>query len=586
MDDGPEPAGEGAGAVPTGGRDRARRERGAAAKRGNGGPAGETAKGTPPASPERYRSERRANGATGSPAAKDGPAPTRNPRRSGTERRPADERGTPARAASTPAAKDGPAATRSPRRSGTEQRADDRRATTARAADGARRGAPNGRTRPPAGSEAARGEGTARRRPGDPPPARRPSHPEGAPAGPRRGALATAAAVANRVQVVDKRLPGRRVLTARLGEKAPRVDRAVFGQPSGSRASAGRVLAVGLLCFAIWTLFDANQLYHNALSSPFGTRRSVALSVLRPLAALSNVLHFSGPVNAADSALGRNGPATNPVLPPPPGRSVASRAPNDAGAAGLAPHPHTRVGEGVSTVTPVTAWPPPLTQPTVAHPLVMLDIGDSIGEDLGFGLGDVFSHDPYVRVVQKAQIDTGLARPDYYNWPAALAAEVKTYHPGVVVIMMGANDDQALSMPNGQAVAYGTTTWNTVYLQRINLLMEEALASGSHVVWVGLPPLNSPAVNSAFASHVNRLAEEAAGSHSGVTYVSSWSTLSGSHGTFVQYKKVNGSVQQIRYSDGVHLAPTGWDLLASSLLAPMSHALRINLHATPLLTVG
>ncbi|MHB8243842.1 MAG: SGNH/GDSL hydrolase family protein [Acidimicrobiales bacterium] len=216
----------------------------------------------------------------------------------------------------------------------------------------------------------------------------------------------------------------------------------------------------------------------------------------------------------------------------------------------------------------------------------MLDIGDSIGEDLGFGLGDVFAQDPWVHVIQKAKIDTGLARPDYYNWPVALESDIRTYHPGVVVIMMGANDNQPLITASGQSVPTGTAAWNRQYRQRIKLLMQEVVASGAHAIWVGLPPLQSPAVNSAFALHLNKMAQQLAKSVRGVTYVSSWSTLAGPRGQFVQYKTVSGSVQQIRYSDGVHLAPTGWDLLASALLAPMTHALKINLDAKPLLRVG
>ncbi len=366
----------------------------------------------------------------------------------------------------------------------------------------------------------------------------------------------------------------------------PRVDREVFRRPSGRRASAGRVLAVGLLCFGLWTLFDANQLYHNALSAPFGTRRSVSLAILGPIADVTNALGLSGPVNAADSALGRNNQpssaATLPAVPVTP-TGGGLRAPNDAGPLGVAPHPH---GRGKLPPPPRLVWPPPLPQPTRAHPLRLLDIGDSIGEDLGYGLGDVFSSDPYVRVIQRAKIDTGLARPDYYNWPAELESELRRYHPGAVVIMMGANDDQTLSLANGSGVSTSSPRWNRIYRRRIALMMAEVTASGAHLVWVGLPPVSSPAVNNAFVLRVNGLAKLLAAGRSGVTYVPSWKLLAGPHGTFTQYKTLNGGVQQIRYSDGVHLAPAGWDLLASYLLAPMERAWHIDLHARPLFKLG
>lgn len=392
--------------------------------------------------------------------------------------------------------------------------------------------------------------------------------------------------VANAVVVVDERVSGGRVLRSRVGAPAPRVDRNLYRAPSGRRASAGRVLAVGLVCFLVWTIFDANQLYHNALTSPFGARRTVAVTILRPLAAVANFFRFSGPVNAANSALGRNGTATSPTLPSLPGLQGVSRPPNDADALLGAPIPHSQGGAPITTVPLRNPGPPPIAVPTRRHPLVILDIGDSVGTDLGMGLGDVFSGDPYVRVIQRGKVDTGLARPDYYDWPAELAAELTRYHPGAVVMMLGANDNQSLWMPDGNGVPTTSPRWGPNYRQRVRLLMEEATDAGAHVVWVGLPPLDAPAANSAFARRVNSIAEEVARVTPGVTYVSSWQTLGGAHGNFVQYKRVNGTIQQIRYSDGVHLAPAGWDLLASSLLRPMSIAWKVNLHAKPLMRLG
>ena len=68
------------------------------------------------------------------------------------------------------------------------------------------------------------------------------------------------------------------------------------------RASAGRVIGVFLLCFGIWFVLDANQLYRNAAAQPLGARRTAAIIMLRPIAAVTNALGISGPVNAADSA--------------------------------------------------------------------------------------------------------------------------------------------------------------------------------------------------------------------------------------------------------------------------------------------
>ncbi len=366
----------------------------------------------------------------------------------------------------------------------------------------------------------------------------------------------------------------------RSAPDAIRVDRELFGRPSGYQAPAGRILGVGLLCFALWTLFDANQLYHSALSSPVGARRSAALTVLRPIAAVANTLGLSGLVNWGDSVLGRsNGTpggyakVVTPFVPQAGKLSIPNAGPN-----GLPPYPHLPGAGAKFNLGPSQPSLPPIAQPTTSHPLTILDIGDSIGEDLGLGLGDVFGSDPYVTIVQKAVESTGLARPDYYNWPANLEAYLHQYHPQAVVVMLGANDDQALNQ-NGNFVPLGSAAWLADYKARVQLMIAECLAAKARVVWVGLPPMAGTNVSSAFAKQVNSIYSSTASSYQGVTYVPSWNLLSGPGGAFTLYLNINGNVVQIRSADGVHLYPAGYDLLAHALVRPMENAWHVNLHA-------
>jgi len=50
-----------------------------------------------------------------------------------------------------------------------------------------------------------------------------------------------------------------------------------------------RALWITLAAFGIWLLLDAPTLQHNAKVSPVGTRRTVSLDVLGPIAAVSRV---------------------------------------------------------------------------------------------------------------------------------------------------------------------------------------------------------------------------------------------------------------------------------------------------------
>ena len=380
--------------------------------------------------------------------------------------------------------------------------------------------------------------------------------------------------------------PTSRTTSARTRSPREQARGEAEGAPTDQRrrASAGRILGVGLLCFLLWLLFDANQLYHSAEAGQIGVRRTFAVSILRPIAAISNALRISGPVNAADAALGRCGIGGVPVCTSGPTLPLVTVPPQrPQGYLGLGAAPH--LGSGLRYIPPPSPPPPPgppqLVSPTASHPLTLLSIGDSIGEDLGFGLGDVFSTDPAVRVIQKGLEDTGLARSDYYNWPATLEADLRQYHPGIVVVMMGANDMQSFSIGNGRYLPFSMTAraWWQAYSARVALVMEEATSAGAHVMWVGLPPMGSGStVPRGFPQQLNKIFLSQARSHPGVAYFPAAKVLSSKTGGFTEYLSVNGSWEQIRSSDGVHLLPPGYDLLAKALVQPMQLAWHVDLH--------
>ena len=60
-----------------------------------------------------------------------------------------------------------------------------------------------------------------------------------------------------------------------------------------------------LVCFGLWFLLDAPSLQHSAQTSPLGTRRTVSLDVVGPVAALSRTFGLSSWCGWTDRALGR-----------------------------------------------------------------------------------------------------------------------------------------------------------------------------------------------------------------------------------------------------------------------------------------
>ena len=77
--------------------------------------------------------------------------------------------------------------------------------------------------------------------------------------------------------------------------------------------------------------------------------------------------------------------------------------------------------------------------------------------------------------------------------------------------MIGANDAQDFLGPPD--VPYTSPQWNTLYAQRVAQFMQIAQSGGATVVWVGMPPMQNPALN-AQMSDVNAVVQrEAAAAH-------------------------------------------------------------------------
>ena len=235
----------------------------------------------------------------------------------------------------------------------------------------------------------------------------------------------------------------------------------------------------------------------------------------------------------------------------------------------------TPVTDKPSTSTTTTM--PRLHQPTAAKPMTILDIGDSLGEDLGLGLGYTMGTNPLVRIVQAAHGDSGLARPDYYNWPAVLAADLTRYHPQMVMILVGGNDAQNF-LVKGEPVVFGTPQWHTIYSQRVARMMSETLKAGAKMLWVGLPIMQDPTFGAAMQS-LNAIYRAQAALHRGVKFFPTWSLFSNAEGQYSAYL-TNSSGQTVlaRDSDGVHIAPPGGcDIIAIAAAKEIEAFWRVHL---------
>ncbi len=345
-------------------------------------------------------------------------------------------------------------------------------------------------------------------------------------------------------------------------EAATVQDRLAPGSPPPrQRARWTSILRMCLVGFAIWLVLDAPTLQHNAEVSPVGTRRTVALAILRPIAALSRDLGLAHIVGAADDLLGRHGNR------PGNGSVFVSKGPG---------HHRSESTPGLRSSAAAASSGDVTIKPTAAHPLRVLIVGDSLGIDLGDALVNDLANTGVVQATLDGQVSTGLTRPDYFNWPAELEQDLAKYRPQVIVIMIGANDAQ--DFPGPPDIPYGTPQWDAMYQQRVSSFMQEATSGGAEVVWVGMPPMQDPGLSAAM-SHIDAIDRSEAASHPGVFYLSSAAAIGGPDGQYAAYVEHDGQEVQVREPDGTHITADGSELLSQAVMAAMRTDLHISLPA-------
>lgn len=220
-----------------------------------------------------------------------------------------------------------------------------------------------------------------------------------------------------------------------------------------------------------------------------------------------------------------------------------------------------------STSSTTTTSTSPAVKP-VHGTVTVLEIGDSLGVDLGWGMQWALHGDSKVTLVEDARGDTGLANTGYYDWPLALRTDLAASHPQILVVFLGANDDQDFFVGT-RYVAFGSALWEREYGNRVAEMMDEATRAGARVLWVGMPIMRS-ATLSAAVMKVDAVYQREARGRPNVTYFSSWKLFSTRKGQFNGGDTdVAGAPSPLRDPDGVHLDLGGEDLLGAAVVKEM-----------------
>ncbi len=218
---------------------------------------------------------------------------------------------------------------------------------------------------------------------------------------------------------------------------------------------------------------------------------------------------------------------------------------------------------------PAAITPRPRT--TAGQISSVLLVGDSIGVGVGWSLGRLVKTRG-VTLTQKTVTSSGLVQPEYHDWNGEIADLLREREFDAAVVVLGANDCQAMMVARGKPAKFGTPDWDAAYRVRVRSIIKTLAEAGITTFWVGLPVMRGETYDR-HVEHLNSIYESEAAS-GGAFFISTREVTAGEDGSFSSFLRLdNGHEVRIRLDDGIHFNLRGYDFLAGHIIDELQRRL-------------
>lgn len=372
----------------------------------------------------------------------------------------------------------------------------------------------------------------------------------------------------------------------------------IFRADRAGTASSARALTGVIVCLVVTALLSSERLLTMADRQEFGPNRDRWLAAAELLDDVASGVGLDRPASAIDEALGRQeGPSEIVLGDLSMATTTSTPAPTATTAETTAPVTTAPVATTRSTVPTTTPTTPPSTEPTTTAPPVLGEAsineplriwvgGDSLGEYVGSQLLYQVAEPDLSEVELDFAISTGLARPDYFDWPARLSEVMQRTEgrPQVVVFMVGGNDDQDM-LVDGERAVVGTDAWRVAYRQRVGQMMDIAAYEEVQMLWINLPPMRDGR-RADIAADINAALEAEAAVRPWAQVVDIVDLFTGPEGGYEQFLDEPGgdATRKARANDGIHITRTASGWVAEMIWAEVSQRWTFDHDAVPTTT--
>ncbi len=251
----------------------------------------------------------------------------------------------------------------------------------------------------------------------------------------------------------------------------------------------------------------------------------------------------------------------------------------DAGAVGGVEEPSPPDGAQPEATQPVETEPVNTGPASAENPATVFIVGDSDAGTFGPYLQTLLDGTGVVETQLDYKVSSGLARPDFFDWPAEIDRKLPEVNPDIVVATFGGNDAQGLAIESGEFVigdpVSNEAEWTEEYQRRAGAVMDQLLEGGRTLIWVGIPNDDNPDVTARMAIQ-DRAVKAAAAERPEVIFIDTWKRFSGRDGGWAEFviDPRDGEGKDVRADDGFHLNTTGAEILALDIAQAIRDTLR------------
>ena len=305
---------------------------------------------------------------------------------------------------------------------------------------------------------------------------------------------------------------------------------------------AGVILVVMLLALVVAGVLNADATLRKSNAKGEGWRNDIASSI----AAVTDTFGLNYFRNSMDDALGKNQSTKIDVEELLRQQAEAASAAADAAAKKV----------------------PELPAPTPAEPMKIWVGGDSVTQTFGTSFQRIAQSTGVFTPTLDYHVSTGLARPDYFNWPEHLVKNVLPADPKILVIMFGANDGQNMVDTNGKVLVRYSEPWMTEYRRRVAATMDLLKSPDNQrlTIWCGPPPMG-PGTKTQGMDELSYIYWSEARTRPWIQYFDTWPFFTDSNFVFAgNLPNADGVVRGMRQKDNVHFSTVGGDRMSWAVI--------------------